>query len=188
MSIKNICIFCGSSTGNDDIYQKNARKLGVFLGQNQYTLVYGGGKIGLMGTVANACLDNGGSTIGVIPKFLEAREIAHQELTELIIVETMHQRKNKMAELADAFVVLPGGIGTLEEFFEVFTWAHLGLHQKPIAILNTNGFYDKLLDFLDFTLMQGFTKESVKKFLIKEEEIASLMQKIETYQVPTLKK
>lgn len=136
--MKRLAIFCGSSNGASDVYIEGAKKLGKELAKRNITLVYGGASVGVMGAVANAVLEEGGYVIGVMPSFLEKREISHQNLSELIVVDSMHERKAKMADLADGFIALPGGPGTLEEFFEVFTWAQLGLHRKPCGLLNIN--------------------------------------------------
>ncbi|WP_166830828.1 LOG family protein [Thalassoroseus pseudoceratinae] len=143
--IKALCVFCGSSLGADSVYKEAAQELGGEIARRGMRLVYGAGNIGLMGVIADAVLDAGGEVVGVIPEALLKKEVAHQSLTELIVVETMHQRKAKMAELADAFVAMPGGFGTFEEFCEVLTWNQLGVHDKPCGLLNVAGYYDSLL-------------------------------------------
>ena len=143
-----ISVFCGSSSGKDEKIIESAYRTGRVLAQQKIKLVYGGGKVGLMGKVAQGALDEGGLVIGVIPYFLKHKEVHHTGLTELILVETMHQRKLKMYELSEGVIMLPGGFGTFEEFFEILTWAQLGLHQNPMGILNVNGYYDKLLEFV----------------------------------------
>lgn len=168
--IRNIAIYCGSSPGLDPYYMNAAFALGEFLGSNQIGLVYGGASVGLMGAVANGCLSKKGSVTGVLPKFLKKKEIEHSGLGQLILVESMHERKLKMFDLSDAFVILPGGLGTMEEFFEVITWSQLGLHQKPIIILNWLGFYDPLLKLLKTMVESGFLKK----------ENAALVQVLET--------
>jgi len=140
--MKNLTVFCGSSLGTDEIYERQAFKLGRTLAERSIGLVYGGADVGLMGAVANGCLSKGGRVTGVLPRFIKDKGIAHKNLTEMILVETMHERKTKMDELSDGVIALPGGFGTLEEFFEVLTWGQLGLHKKPVGILNINGFYD----------------------------------------------
>lgn len=147
--MKNITVFCGSSFGTEEIYKEQAELLGKTLAKQNIGLVYGGANVGLMGAVADGALSENGTVIGVLPNFLRSKEIAHQGLTELILVESMHERKTKMSELCDGVIALPGGFGTLEELFEMLTWAQLGLHKKPIAILNISGFYDSLLELLE---------------------------------------
>ena len=146
--MKRISVFCGSSFGTDKVFEEHAYLLGKTLAAKNIGVVYGGANVGLMGAVANGALQNGGEVIGVLPHFLQTKEIAHTSLTELILVETMHERKTKMDGLCDGVIALPGGFGTLEEFFEMLTWAQLGLHKKPIAILNVNGFYNALLEMM----------------------------------------
>ena len=154
-----LCVYCGSRTGNSPEFADLARQVGRWIGQHGGQLVYGGGRSGLMGILADAALDAGARVIGVIPKALVEKEFAHTGCTELHIVETMHERKRIMAEHADAFLALPGGIGTLEEFFEVWTWRQLGYHDKPVGLLNLNGFYDSLLGFLQSAVGSGFMNE-----------------------------
>ncbi|MGL5160229.1 MAG: TIGR00730 family Rossman fold protein, partial [Acinetobacter junii] len=146
--MNSICVFCGSSLGNDVVYEQITQATGQIIAEQGLTLVYGGGRSGLMGVVANSALEAGGKVIGVIPEALVDRELAHAELSELYVVKDMHERKTKMAELADGFIALPGGAGTLEEIFEQWTWNQLGIHQKPCAFLNINGFYDDLIKML----------------------------------------
>ena len=154
-----ICVYCGSKPGNQEAFTQSARQVGTWIGQHGGQLVYGGGRNGLMGTVAEATMLAGGRVIGVIPRALVEKEWARTECTELHIVETMHERKQMMAEKADAFIALPGGIGTFEEFYEVWTWRQLGYHDKPIGILNSLGYYDKLLGFIGQVVEQGFMGE-----------------------------
>jgi len=156
--MRRLCVFCGSSTGNRAEYRDAARRLGELLASRGIGLVFGAGHVGLMGVLADAALTAGGEVIGVIPHALIDREIAHQGLTRLIEVTTMHERKAGMAERADAFVALPGGYGTLDEFFEIVSWAQLGIHAKPCILLNTGGYYDGLLRFLDSAVTEGFMK------------------------------
>jgi len=182
-----IAVFCGSSTGNQPSYLSEAKKLGAFLGRNKIELVYGGGKVGLMGTIADAVLENGGKVIGVIPEYLKEKEIAHEGLTELIVVADMHERKSRMASMADAFVALPGGAGTLEEIFEAWTWAQLGHHSKPCAFYNTNGFYKHLLAMITNMQDCGFLNAEYSDMLILADTPETLLQSIEKYQ-PPLKK
>ena len=151
-----ICVFCGSSAGLGEGYVARAQEVGRRIAEQGLALVYGGGSVGLMGVVANAALEAGGEVIGIIPRKLWDMEVGHRSLTSLHIVETMHDRKAMMADLSDAFLVLPGGIGTMEEFFEVWTWGQLGLHGKPVGLLNCQGYYDGLFTFLDTMVTQGF--------------------------------
>jgi uncharacterized protein (TIGR00730 family) len=157
--MKRLCVFCGSKTGDRRIYADAARQLGELLVQRDIGLVFGGGNIGLMGVLADTMLARGGQVVGVIPRALVDRELAHPGVKEMHIVESMHQRKATMAELADAFAALPGGYGTGDELFEILTWAQLGIHAKPIALLNTAGFFDPLLAWIDHTIREGFVKE-----------------------------
>lgn len=151
-----LCVYCGSRLGSSALYEQVAREVGNFIGRNGWQLVYGGGRAGLMGAVADATLAAGGTVVGVIPQALLERELGHRGLTELHIVQTMHERKKMMAERADAFVALPGGIGTFEELFEVWTWRQLGYHDKPLGLLNSAGYYDQLLAFMRHTQQAGF--------------------------------
>ncbi|MED4041381.1 TIGR00730 family Rossman fold protein [Niallia taxi] len=151
--MKKLAVFCGSSNGASKIYIESAKKLGKELAKRNISLVYGGASVGIMGAVADSVLNEGGYVIGVMPSFLDNREIAHKNLSELIIVDSMHERKAKMAALADGFIALPGGPGTMEEFFEVFTWGQLGLHKKPCGLLNINGFFRKVCCFLVYRFL-----------------------------------
>lgn len=164
--LRSVCVFCGSRFGENPEYKEAAHNLGVALAEAGLQLVYGGSNVGLMGTVADAAMQAGGSVIGVIPKFLLEREVGHRDLTELHIVESMHERKAKMASLADSFAILPGGIGTLEEMFEVWTWNQLHLHGKPLALLNTAGYYDRLISFMDHMVSEDFLKQEPRDAMI----------------------
>ncbi|MFD1426028.1 uncharacterized protein (TIGR00730 family) [Kroppenstedtia sanguinis] len=186
--MKNICVFCGSSPGSNPVYIEGAKQLGIALAESDITLVYGGARVGLMGAVADTVLDHGGQAIGVIPKSLVDREIAHTGLTHLHIVDSMHERKALMADLADGFIALPGGSGTLEEFFEVFTWAQLGHHQKPCGLLNLNDYYTPLLQFIDHTIREGFMKEDYRAIIPSESSPEPLLQRFEKYQAPKIVK
>ncbi|UHA60828.1 TIGR00730 family Rossman fold protein [Metabacillus litoralis] len=186
--MKRICVFCGSSPGASDLYSEDAAKLGTQLAKEGITLVYGGSKVGIMGVVANAALQAGGEVIGVIPKMLMDRELAHPSLSELIIVNSMHERKAKMEELSDGFVVLPGGPGTMEEFFEVYTWAQLGEHRKPIGMMNSNHYYDKLLAFFDHMIQEQFLKPEYRSMVIVESDPGQLIHKFRSYEPPILTK
>lgn len=186
--MKSITVFCGSSFGSDEIYKEQAILLGQTLAKQNIQLVYGGANVGLMGAVADGVLLEGGKAIGVLPHFLQSKEIAHQELTELILVETMHERKTKMNDLCDGVIVLPGGYGTLEEFFEMITWAQLGLHEKPIAILNINGFYDDLIKLVQNMVDKGFLKQINQEMLLVSDSIDELLEKMKNYRAPSVGK
>ena len=173
--MKSIAVFCGSSAGLNPIYKEVTQQLGELMAEQEITLVYGAGNVGLMGVVADACLAKGGKVIGAIPKFLEDKEVAHYGLTELIVTDTMHQRKQKMADIVDGIIVLPGGIGTMDEFFEIFTWQQLGLHTNPIGILNINGFYTHLLQHLTHMTGEGFLKDYHRDRVLVAEEPAALL-------------
>ncbi|UQB70111.1 TIGR00730 family Rossman fold protein [Epilithonimonas zeae] len=186
--MKRITVFCGSSFGTDDVYKSQAKLLGKTLAEHQIELVYGGANVGLMGAVADGVLENGGKAIGVLPNFLKSKEIAHEHLTDLILVETMHERKTKMNELCDGVIALPGGFGTLEEFFEMLTWAQLGLHKKPIAILNTAGFYDSLITFIQTMVDKGFLKEVNRDMILVSDDIDKLIAMMKNYVAPDVAK
>jgi uncharacterized protein (TIGR00730 family) len=183
-----VCVFCGSSPGASPVYAEAARGLGPLLVERGLGLVYGGGRVGLMGTVADAVLAAGGEVIGVIPYALEAREVAHTGLTELRVVDTMHDRKALMSELADGFIALPGGIGTLDEWFEIWTWAQLGLHRKPCGILNVAGYYDPLLAFLDRSVEERFLREVHRAMVLVDDDPARLLDRMEGYTPPRVEK
>ena len=186
--MKRITVFCGSSFGTDEIYKEQAALLGQTLAKQNIELVYGGANVGLMGVVADGCLNEGGKVIGVLPDFLRSKEIAHTGLTELILVESMHERKTKMNDLCDGVIALPGGFGTLDELFEMITWAQLGLHKKPIAILNINGFYDSLIELLQTMTDKGLLKEANQKMLLVSDDIEDLLDKMKNYVAPTVGK
>lgn len=178
--LKSICVFCGSNKGLLPAYETQAKKLGKLMVENQFRLIYGGGKIGLMGVIADEIMQSGGEAVGVIPKFLAEKEVAYLGLTELITVSSMHERKTIMSELADAFIIMPGGIGTFEEFFEILTWRQLKLHHKPIGILNVDHYYDALLQFLDHAVTQKFFHQESRDFILtanQADEIFQLMHK-----------
>lgn len=177
--IKKVCVFCGGLSGNDEAYIKGAEQFGRLLVQNEIGLVYGGGSVGLMGAVADSVLKAGGVAVGVIPESLVNREIGHNGLSELIVVDTMHERKAKMAELADAFVALPGGYGTLEELFEIITLTIIEAQSKPCGIYNILGYYNHLLHFLDEVAEQGFITREDREFLVVEEDPALLLAGME---------
>lgn len=154
--MKKIAVYCGASKGKDESYMKQAYQLGTYMAKHNYELVFGAGSVGIMGAIQDGVLDHGGSAIGVMPNMLNEREITSTRLSELILVDSMHERKNKMAELADAFVMAPGGAGSLEEFFEMYSWSQIGIHQKPIAIFNINGFFNPLQSLLSHMIEEGF--------------------------------
>ena len=176
--MKNILVYCGSSFGRNEIYKSTAKNLGRLLAKQSLRLIYGGGSGGLMGVVADAVLENGGEVTGIIPSFMEEWEVQHKGLTECIVVDSMHVRKQLMAEKADAVIALPGGWGTLDELFEILTWRQIGLHKMPIGLLNTNGFYDDLIVMLNKMVTEGFVREANAKFLIIDDNIDSLIEKL----------
>ena len=186
--MKSVCVFCGSNTGAGTGYLEAARHLGRILGERQLRLVYGGAAVGLMGALADAALAAGGIVVGVIPEALVEREIAHSGLTELHAVASMHERKARMADLADAFIALPGGAGTLEEFFEIWTWGQLGHHRKPVGLLNVDGFFDSLLSFLDHQRRENFMRREHRDMLMIDTDAARLLNRFETYVPPTVEK
>lgn len=179
--MKSICVFCGSNPGNDPVYAEGARAMGAEIARRGLVLVYGGGAVGLMGIVANAALDAGGEVHGVIPRALREKEVGHFGLTRLEVVETMHVRKARMAELSDGFIAMPGGIGTFEELFEIWTWGQLGIHAKPLAFLNIAGFYDPLAAFLDGTVEAGFLKPTHRAMTLTDTQPATLLDRMEQY-------
>ncbi|MBC29271.1 MAG: TIGR00730 family Rossman fold protein [Muricauda sp.] len=179
--MKSIVVFCGSSEGKDPAIIAEAHRLGKTMAGQNIRLVYGAARIGVMGHIAQGVLENGGEAIGVIPDFLMLREVYHSGLTELIITKNMHERKLKMHELSEGIIMLPGGYGTLEEFFEMITWAQLGLHQKPIGILNTNGFYDELLAMLKKMIDQQFLKQANFDMIQVDDDIEALLEKMKNY-------
>ena len=184
----NICVYCGSSSGNDPAFVAAAAELGRSITQHGYGLVYGGASIGLMGTVADSVLTSAGVVTGVLPQSLADKEIAHPGLSELIITISMHERKTRMADLSDAFIALPGGLGTFEELFEIWTWAQLGFHQKPIAVLNINGYFDKLIEFLENSAAQGFIKVAHQEMLLVSDSSDELIHKITSFVPPLVDK
>ncbi|EJF99865.1 hypothetical protein FF52_20405 [Flavobacterium sp. F52] len=186
--MKRITVFCASSFGTEKIYEEQAIALGRTLAEQNIELVYGGANVGLMGAVADGALHAGGKVIGVLPNFLRSKEIAHLGLTELILVESMHERKTKMNDLCDGVIALPGGFGTLEELFEMLTWAQLGLHKKPIAILNVNGFYDALITLLQTMTEKGLLKEVNREMLLVSDNIDDLLNQMKNYVAPTVGK
>ncbi len=182
--MKRVCVYCGSSPGKEPFYMEAAKKLGKVLAENGLELVYGGARVGLMGAVADSVLNNGGTVTGVIPEMLN-NHVSHSNLTKLHITETMHERKTLMFDLSDAFIALPGGIGTLEELFEVMTWAQLGSHSKPCGVLNINGYYDKLFEFLVHTASQGFIMSKHLDILRSDHEPLRLLEQFRNYRSPS---
>ncbi len=179
--MQSICIFCGSSPGFDPAYVDAATTLGRLLAEEHLTLVYGGACVGLMGAVADAALAAGGKVVGVLPDFLQRKELAHPRLTELHVVASMHERKARMAELADGFIALPGGMGTLEEFCEIVTWAQLGLHQKPCGLLNAHSYYDPLLEFVSRMAEEGFIREQHTGLVLSAETPEALLEAMRAF-------
>ncbi len=186
--LRRVCVYCGSSSGNDPAYGLAAHALGDVLLQHDMGLVYGGARVGLMGAVADAVLAGGGEVIGVMPQALVDKEVAHHGLSELYVVASMHERKALMAELSDGFIALPGGLGTLEEMFEVLTWAQLGFHHKPCGLLNVQGYYDGLRQFLQRACAEQFVKPEHRDMLLTEREPAALLAAMLAYQPVTLDK
>ena len=182
--MKSVAIFCGSTLGSDAIFAETAQKTGQEIARRGKTLVYGGGRSGLMGIVADSTLEAGGEVIGVIPQGLVDRELAHPHLTELHVVKNIHERKTMMADLSDGFIALPGGAGTIEEIFEQWTWAQLGIHLKPCAFLNIDGFYDHLLQFIQLTTEKEFTRSRFTDALIHTDNIESILNTFEHFQAP----
>ena len=187
-AVHSLCVFCGSSPGANPAYRTAAERLGTVLAAAEVRLVYGGGHVGLMGTVADAALAAGGSVVGVIPQHMVDREVAHRGLTELRVVRSMHERKAVMAELSDGFVALPGGLGTLEELFEVWTWGQLGLHRKPYALLNVAGFFQPLLALLDHQVAERFVRPEHRAMLVVETDPERLLQRMGAQQPAPLPK
>jgi uncharacterized protein (TIGR00730 family) len=188
MKIKSICVFCGSNKGAHPSYLKAANELGELLAEFGIRLIFGGGRVGLMGVVADAVMKNGGEVIGIIPNALDAREVGHSAITELRIVSSMHERKAAMADLADAFIALPGGFGTFEEFCEILTWAQLGIHQKPCGLLNVNNYYDSLLNLFDHATNEQFVREEHRKLVLVHNDPKELIDLLNTYEPPVVEK
>jgi len=184
LPMKAITVFCGSKGGNDPHFIEMAQKTGKLLANQGIQLIYGGGKVGMMGELANAALQNEGQVTGIIPSFLCTKEIAHDQLTELIVVETMHERKLKMQESCQGFISLPGGFGTMEEFFEVLTWGQLGLHQKPIGLLNPGGYFDPLVHFLDQMVDTAFLSQNDRDMVLVADSPKDLIAKMNKYTPP----
>jgi uncharacterized protein (TIGR00730 family) len=186
--MKAVCVFCGSSPGGDPAYLEAARTTGAAIARRGLTLIYGGAKVGLMGAVADAALAAGGQVVGVLPKALMIKEIGHPGLSRLEVVASMHERKARMAELSDGFIALPGGAGTLEEIFEIWTWGQLGFHDKPAGFLNVAGYYDKLAGFLDHTVGEAFVKPVHRDMLIFHDQPEPLLEALAAYDAPATSK
>jgi hypothetical protein len=186
--MKNICVYCGSNPGRLPEYRDAARLLGYEMAGRGLGLVYGGASIGVMGAVADAVLERGGQAVGVIPYSLATKEVSHDGLDELIVVDSMHERKAKMAELSDGFIALPGGWGTIEEIFEMLTWAQLGFHEKPCGLLNVAAYYDQLFAFLENAIEQQFVKEEYRPMIIMDEAPAVLLDRFDHYRAPKVRK
>jgi uncharacterized protein (TIGR00730 family) len=180
--VERICVFCGASPGAQPAYREAAEQFAGLLAAEGIAAVYGGGGVGLMGVLADAMIERGGEVIGVIPRSLTEREIAHRGVTDMRVVESMHERKALMADLADAFVALPGGIGTLEELFEVYTWAQLGLHRKPCALLNVAGYYDGIEEFLAHAVNERFLRDETRELLMIETEPRALLERLRAFE------
>jgi uncharacterized protein (TIGR00730 family) len=186
--VKRICVYCGSNPGASPAYAAAARALGGEIARRGLGLVYGGASVGLMGAVANAALAGGAEVIGVIPHFFAVKEVAHRGLDELLVVDSMHERKARMAELADGFVALPGGWGTLEEIFEVLTWAQLGLHEKPCGLLDVGGYFDDLYRFLERAVAEAFVREEFRPMIVLENDAGRLLDRFAAYRAPRVRK
>jgi uncharacterized protein (TIGR00730 family) len=184
--IKRLCVYCGSNSGNRPEYTQAAEDLAHAMVSRDIGLVYGGASVGIMGKLADAVVKEGGKVIGVIPKGLFVKEVAHKGISELREVDTMHERKAMMAELSDGFIALPGGLGTIEEFFEIWTWAQLGMHQKPCGLLNTGQYYDNLIAFIDHAVSEQFVKEEYRSMVFVEQQPDILLQKFESYEPPEI--
>ena len=185
--MNSIAVFCGSSYGDNPIFKDAAQQLGRVLAEQNLNLIYGGASVGLMGELANSTLLHGGNVIGVMPQALIDKEIAHTSLTELIVVSSMHERKKKMAELADGFIALPGGPGTIEEFMEMFTWSQLGFHQKPIGLLNVDHYYDHFIDFIHYMNERKFLHDQYRNMALTSDNPVKLLEKFKTYSAPGTK-
>ncbi|MEP5610847.1 MAG: TIGR00730 family Rossman fold protein [Cyclobacteriaceae bacterium] len=186
--MKSVAVFCGASDGSLPIYSEQAQNLGEKLASDGIRVIYGGAKIGIMGKVAEGALNAGGEVIGVIPSFLQTVEVAHDSLTEMFVVKTMHERKTKMNELSDGIIALPGGFGTMEEFFEILTWGQLGLHSKPMGLLNVNGFYDSLIAQFDVMVDSQLLKSVNREMVLVSDSINDLLVKMQKYKAPSVEK
>lgn len=182
--MKSICVYCASSLGKHPIYAEVAEELGETLASYGIKTIYGGAKVGIMGKLADGVISAKGEIVGIIPEFLKTKEIAHDELTELITVENMHQRKALMQEMSEGFITLPGGFGTMEELFEILTWGQIGLHKKPIGILNINGYYDSLIQLVDKMVEEGLLNEKHREIILVSDSVEDLISQMNLYQVP----
>jgi uncharacterized protein (TIGR00730 family) len=182
LQIRRLCVFCGSSPGTNPLHRQMAQRLGAALAARHITLVYGGGGIGLMGALADATLAAGGEVIGVIPEGLASKEVAHQNLSELEVVRTMHERKARMADLADAFLALPGGMGTFDELFEILTWAQLGIHRHPIGLLNIDHYFDPLIHMVDHAVREGFVSPAHRDLILVADSVDDWFNRLTEYQ------
>jgi uncharacterized protein (TIGR00730 family) len=185
-TLRRVCVFCGSNPGSSSEYRSMATRLGSLLAARGIGLVFGGGSVGMMGAVADAAAAGGAETIGIIPEGLAAREVAHRGVTEMHVVTTMHQRKALMSELSDAFIALPGGFGTLEELFEVTTWAQLGIHRKPIGLLDINGYYRQLVSFIDHAVKEQFIRREYRDLFVVGEDPETLLDTLTTHEMPVV--
>ncbi|HEX9401189.1 MAG TPA: TIGR00730 family Rossman fold protein [Anaeromyxobacter sp.] len=186
--MERVCVFCGSSPGSSPSYLAAAKAMGRTLAERGIGLVYGGGSVGLMGAVADAALAAGGEVVGIIPRALQLRELAHARLTTLHVVGSMHERKAKMAELAHGFIALPGGMGTLEEFAEMLTWAQLGLHARPCGLLDVGGYYQPLIAFFDRAVAEGFVRPEHRRLMVVGEDPAALLDRFDTWEAPAVER
>jgi uncharacterized protein (TIGR00730 family) len=186
--MRSVAVYCGSSSGINGVYKEQARKLGEILAANEIHVIFGGGKVGLMGQLADAVLKAGGRITGVIPNFLKTKEVAHAGLTDLISVETMHERKALINEMSDGAIALPGGLGTLDELFEMLTWGQLGLHAKPVGLLNTNDYFTPLLASIEKMYREGFLKERNREMILYSEHIGELLAQMKKYKAPVFPK
>lgn len=188
IKLKRICVFCGSSTGKNSKYVKSARKLGETLTECDITLIYGGSNVGLMGEIANAMIGKNGNVIGIIPKVLVEKEVAFTNLKDLRIVDSMHERKALMAKLADGFISMPGGFGTLEETIEMLTWTQLGIHEKPLGLLNVEGYFEHLLEFIDHMVSEGFLVQGFRDMVLQDDNPGGLLDKMMKFSPPQIDK
>ncbi|MEN8201336.1 MAG: TIGR00730 family Rossman fold protein [Bacteroidota bacterium] len=186
--MKSIAVYCGSSSGINGIYREQAGKLGELLAKKKIHVVFGGGKVGLMGVLADAVLEAGGQITGVIPSFLKIKEVAHEQLSELIVVDSLHERKALISNMTDGAIALPGGLGTLDELFEMLTWGQLGLHAKPVGLLNTNQYFSPVLTAIEKMIREGFLKERNREMVLVSEEMEELLQKMNAYKAPVFPK
>ncbi|MEL7531979.1 MAG: TIGR00730 family Rossman fold protein [Bacteroidota bacterium] len=186
--MKSICVFCGSNTGSNPVFAEAAVKLGQSLAVRKIRLVYGAGNVGLMGVIADACLDAGGEVLGVIPGFLKAKEVCHTGLSELIVTDTMHERKQIMADHSDGFIAMPGGFGTLDELCEILTWSQLGLHANPIGLLNVAGYFDHLVQMFDHMVSQRFLAQPNRELVLADVRPQDLLQKMTNFDPPEVEK